>query len=135
MRWPFRFTQHGAQAPPAPPVPANPLPSSPMPPDRPATGLELISDLASDFKKAVTFVFLVGSLLVIAAACIAGDCFAIMAAARELKGVPVPTTVSVGVSGASLLTLIVTIVTRWIKNLAKGAERPGSSEPPNATGL
>jgi hypothetical protein len=92
-----------------------------------------MSDLASDFKKALTFVFLVGSLLVIVAACIAGDCFAVMAAARELKGIPAPTTVSVGLSGASLLALVFTFAARWIRNLAKGAERTGSSEPPSGT--
>src|ERR1700722_20794837 len=102
--WPFRFTPNGPQAPQAPPVPAT-LPST-----RPATGLEFVSDLTSDFKKALIFVFLVGSLLVIATACIAGGCFAIMAAARELKGVPVPTTVTVGMSGASFLTLLGTVV-------------------------
>jgi hypothetical protein len=97
MWWPFRFTPHGAQAPPvsASSLPASHLPSSPLPSDRPVTGLELIWGLVSDFKKAGIFVFLVGSLLVIAAACIGGDCFVIMAAARELKGVSVPTTVSI----------------------------------------
>jgi hypothetical protein len=127
MQWPFRFTRNGTQATQAPPVPAT-LPSA-----RPATGLEFISDLTSDFRKALTFVFLVGSLVVIVAGCIAGDCFAIMAAATELKGVPAPTTVTVGVGGASLLTLLATIATRWIKNLAKGAGRTGSTEPPNRT--
>ncbi len=128
MQWPFRFTLKGPRAPQVPPVPAT-LPST-----RPSTGLEFVSDLTSDFKKALIFVFLVGSLLVILAACIAGDCFAIMAAARELKGVPVPTTVSVGMSGAGLLTLLGTVVTRWIKGRVKGAERIAPSEPPNGAG-
>jgi hypothetical protein len=133
MRWPFiGFTKRGTRVPQVPPVPAS-LPSTTAASGRPATALELVSDLASDFKKALTFVFLVSSLLVVFAACVAGDCFAIMAAARELKGIPVPTTVSVGVSGASGLTLVVALVTRWIRNLAKGAERTGSSGPPNGT--
>jgi hypothetical protein len=105
MRWPSRFTLRGARVPQVPQVSAS-MPSSPLTSTRPATALELISDLASDFKKALTFVFLVGSLLMIVAACIAGDCFAVMAAARELKGIPAPTTVTVGLSGASLLTLL-----------------------------
>lgn len=123
--WPPRFTSNGPQASQAPQVPAT-LPST-----RPVTGLEFVSDLASDSRKARTFVFLVGSLLVIAAVCIAGVCFAIMAAAREVEGVPVLTTVSVGAGGASLLTVLGAVVKRWIKERPKSAKRTGSSEPPN----
>jgi hypothetical protein len=133
MWWPFRFTLRRAQVPQVPQTSVS-MPSSSLISSRPATALELISDLTSDFKKAFTFVFLAGSLLVIVAVCIAGDCFAVMDAAKELKGIPAPTTITVGVSGASLLTLLVTFATRWIRNLAKGAERTGSSEPPSGTG-
>jgi hypothetical protein len=132
MRWPFRFTQRGNRVPQVPPVSAG-LPSGIAPSNRPDTGLGLISDLAADTRKAANFVFVVGAVLVILALCIAGDCFAVMAAARELKGIPVATTVSVGFGGAPVLALIGTLLTRLIKNLAKGPGQTGSSQPPNGT--
>jgi hypothetical protein len=127
MQWPFRFTRNGTREPQAPPVPATP------PATRPATGLELISDLTNDFEKARVFVFLAGSLTVMAAIGFAVAFIVIIVAARELKGVPTSTTVSVGAGGASLISLVATIVTRWIKKLAKGARPTESTEPAGKT--
>lgn len=131
MRWPSRFTPRGAPVPPVPQVSPS-LPGSPAL-GRPSSTLELISDLLSDSGKTCRFVFIVGSVLVIIAACIAGDCFAIMAAARELKGIPVTTTVSVGATSASVLTLVVTLVARWVRNLTGRSGQSGPSEPPSGT--
>jgi len=118
MRWPFRFKLRGAQAPAAssslPPAAPGLLPS------RPATGLEYLSDLTSDPKKALLFVFIFGSLIVISAASFAGVIFVIMEAAKQLRGVPVSATVSVGIGGASLLTLLSALIARVLRNLSKG---------------
>lgn len=133
MRWPSRFTPGGAPVPPVPQVSPS-LPGSPAL-GRPSSTLELISDLLSDSGKTRRFVFIVGSVFVIIAVCIAGDCFAIMAAARELKGIPVTTTVSVGATSASVLTLVVTLMARWVRNLTRRSGQSGPSAPPNGTGI
>jgi hypothetical protein len=132
MRWPSRFTSRPARVPQVPAVPSG-LPGS-TGPGRPSTPLELLSDLTSDTGKAVRFVFIVVSVLVVIAACLAGDCFAVMAAARELKGIPVLTTASVGAGSASVLTLVVTFVARWFRKLTGNAGRNGPSTPPSGIG-
>ena len=131
MMWPLWFTRRGAGVPHVP-VPVS-MPSSPPAPGRPATALEFASDLSKNFPQALTFVFLVGSLLVILAACIAGDCFAVMVAAKELKGIPATTTFSIGLSSASVVTLVSTLVARWIRNHSKGAGPSGTTGPPSGT--
>lgn len=130
MRWPFRFKLRGAQTPPAP----SGLPSaasSSMPTPRPATGLEFMSDLTSDFKKAGIFVFIVGSVAVIVAGCVAGDCFAVMEAAKEVRGVPASVTTSIGAGGASVLTLISALIMRGLRSLSRGGRQTESSGSPN----
>lgn len=134
MRWPFRFKLRGAQTPPAPsglPSAASSSMPTPRPATRPATGLEFISDLTSDFKKAGIFVFIVGSVAVIVAGCVAGDCFAVMEAAKEVRGVPASVTASIGAGGASVLTLISALIMRGLRSLSRGGRQTESSGSPN----
>lgn len=131
MRWPPWFTPRGTRVPPVPQVSPS-LPGSPAF-DRPSTVLGLVSDVLSDGKKAGRLVFIVGSILAILAVCIAAEVFVVMAAARELRGIPATTTVSVGATSASILTLVVTLLSRWVRNLTGKSGRSGPTEPPSGT--
>jgi hypothetical protein len=124
MRWPFAFRPGGGT--PLPSGPA-PLPSVPAVPDRPSTIVGFLSDLSMNPRQAVTFVFIVGSIIVIASLCFVGMCFAIAAASKGIKGIPLRYILSLGISGASLLTLGTTLVVRWLRKLAKAAQADATS--------
>jgi len=112
MRWPFPFRPGGS----------TPLPSAPAPPDRPSTVIGLFSDLSMSPKQAVTFVFVVGSIIIIASLCFVGVCFAVAAASRGMKGIPLRYIFSIGVSGASVVTLVTALVTHRFRKWAKAVQ-------------
>ena len=121
MRWPpIGFKLRGVPTPPATPAP--------LLSDRPSTVLGLLSDLTRDPRQAIVFVFIVGSLLVIITLCFVGACFAIVAAAKGIKGVPMSATVSVGLSGASIVTLVSTIVARKFRKAAKADQTAATTD-------
>lgn len=131
MRWPIEV-KLGGRPPPELPPPAPhsspPEPRSERPAGRPSTFIELFSDLSKDREHAATFVRTVGWILVIATICvvivIATICVAVVVeAAKGIKGVPFYV-LPAGLGGASLVTLITTLLTRWVRRLGKSV-RPG----------
>jgi len=83
--------------------------------DRPSTVVGLISDLCKKPSEAFIFVVIIGSLVVIVTLCLVGVCFAVIIAARGIKGIPLGYTLPIGFGGASLITLLTTIVKSWVK--------------------
>ena len=124
MWWPFG-SRLGGRA---------PLPSAPAPPNRPSTVVGFFWDLSMNPKQAATFVFIVGSIIVIASLCFSGACFAIVEASKGIKGIQLRYVLTVGISGASILTLVTTLVTGWLRRLAKAARvDAASADKPNST--
>jgi hypothetical protein len=117
MRWPFEVRIRGANPSPLP-VPPAPVTAS----SRPSTVIGFLSDLSNNPKQAATFVFVVGSLILIASLCFTGICFATIEASKEIKGVQVRYIWTLGgISGASLLSLTAALATRWVRKSGKGA--------------
>lgn len=121
MWWPIQIRFGGGS--PAPPEPALPIPARP---DRPSTVVGLLSDLSLNPKQAFVFVMMIGAIVIVVAACIVGVSFGVAAAAQGVKGVPLRYIWSLGLPGASVLTLTATMVTRWIRR-SKASRGDGSS--------
>jgi hypothetical protein len=128
MRLPVTLFRPRRELPP-PPAPACP---APLLSGRPTTILGFLSDLSRDRRQARTFVFMVGSVMVLAvacfAACFAACCFVIMVASREVKGIPAETIVSAGIGGASLTTFVTTLIVRYLKRWISTRQSSGTSE-------
>jgi hypothetical protein len=116
LRWPIEVKLRGSPAPPDPPA-ATPY-------NRPSTMIELLSDMTRNPKQALVFIMIAGSILVIAAACIAGGCISVAMASKGIKNVPMQYAVPAGWGSVSLLIF----VTGWIRKLRKTARDAASSE-------
>jgi hypothetical protein len=110
MRWPIHITFGGGPA--VPPEPALPIPARP---DRPSTVIGFLWDLSLNPKQAFVFVIMIGAIAVIVTACIVGASYGVAAAAKGVKGVPLRYIWSLGLPAASLVTLVTTMVRRWIR--------------------
>src|SRR6266702_4811613 len=120
MRWPIELRLGGSPAAAPPPVA--------FPRDRPSSVVGFLSDLSRNPKEAFTFVLIIGGILMIATLCFAGVCIAVIAAARGIKGIPLRYILSVGISGASLLTLAASLITRWIRRLVRALHDRAATE-------
>jgi hypothetical protein len=125
MRWPIGFRVRRANP---PPVPVSPAPG--MLPGRPSTIIGFLSDLCNNPKQAVTFVFVIGSIIFIASLCLVGVCLGVAEASRGIRGIQIRYIWTVGISGASLLSFTVALVTRWLKKSAKGAQGDAVPDAP-----
>lgn len=131
MWWPIEIKLRGSPSPPplpqpaslspapSPPAPSPPAPSPPAPllADRPATVIGLLSDLCRDPRQAGTFLMISFGLLLAATFCVVGACVVVNLAAKGIKGIPLRYAVWGGFSGASLLTLVTTLVARRIRKM------------------
>jgi MFS family permease len=120
MRWPIELRLGGSPPPATPPVA--------LPQDRPSSVVGFLSDLSRNPKEAFTFVMIIGGILVITALCFTGVCVAVITAARGIKGIPLRYILSVGISGASLLTLAASLITRWIRRSVRASRANGATE-------
>ena len=118
MRWPLKIS-HGGDTPPPP---------AQLPADRPSTVTGFLSDLSRNPNQAFTFVMTVGAISLIATICFVGAFLAIAFADRGTKGVPLHYILPIGISGASLLTLATTLITAWIRRLARGSQGDAASD-------
>jgi uncharacterized membrane protein YdcZ (DUF606 family) len=92
-------------------------------PNRPSTVIGFLSDVTSNPKQAATFVFVVGAIIFIASVCFMGACLAVAVASKGIKGPQLRYMWPFGVGGASMVTLVTTLVVRWIlRKLWKAAK-------------
>jgi hypothetical protein len=97
---------------------------------RPTTFIGFASDICSDPRKAVTFVLVTGSLLVIITICIVGICVAIAEASKGMRGVPLRYLLPAGVGGASMVTFVTVKVRRFLGKLRKARQSNATSVSP-----
>jgi hypothetical protein len=115
--WPSGPRLRGA----TPPVQASPASVLPGVPNRPSTVIGFLSDLSSNPKQAVTFVFIVSAIVIIPSACFVGVCLAVAAAAKDVRGIQLRYMWPFGVGGAGAVTLVTTVTIGWVRKLAKAA--------------
>jgi len=118
MRWPIEVRLGGGP----------PAPLAQLSPERPSTTIGFFSDLSRNPKQAFTFVMTIGGIMFIATLCIIGVFLAVYFAAKGTKGVPPHYILPIGISGASLLTLVTTLTATWIRRLAKASRADAASD-------
>jgi len=126
MRWPIHITFGGG--PTAPPEPALPIPPRP---NRPSTVVGFLSDLSLNPKQAFIFVLMIGAIAIILTVCIVGGCYGVAAAAKGIKGDALKYVWSLGLPSASAVTLIATMVTRWIRRPKASLSGESSEKSPD----
>jgi hypothetical protein len=120
-RWPIEIRFGGDTSPPVTQAPAPPATQPPA--DRPTNYIGFFSDLSRNPKQAMTFMCFVGGTLFMITGCIVAMLLVVAFAAKGTKGAPLHYIWPIGVGGASILTLIVSLVTAWIRRrLARASQ-------------
>jgi len=97
-------------------------PADPKPPfKRPDSFIGLLSDLTRYPKEGVMFVFIVGGIVLIIAACVTGGEWVITEACKNLKGNALAVTAA-GISGTSLLSFLTSLIVRLFRNHGKDSD-------------